>query len=46
MIDACTRKPEGGKLTATHWGEIKEFLMNFFNGLLNYNGFITDICGF
>jgi hypothetical protein len=23
MNDACTREPEGGKLTATHEGEIK-----------------------
>jgi hypothetical protein len=29
MNDACTRKPEGGKLTATHGGEIERFLKKF-----------------
>ena len=45
MNDACTRKPEGGKLTATHGGEIKRN-KNFYDGFLSYNGFITDFLGF
>ncbi len=30
MNDACTRKPEGGKLTAIHGGEIKTIFKEIF----------------
>jgi hypothetical protein len=43
MNDACTRKPEGGKLTATHEGKIKEFLKNVLQRIFElkriYNGY-------
>ncbi len=47
MNDACTRKPEGGKLTASLGGEIITIFKEIFhNGFLSYNGFITDFLGF
>ncbi len=43
MNEACPRQPEGGKLTVTHVGNI---LINFYNGFLSYNVFITDFFEF
>ncbi len=45
MNDACTRKPEGGKLTATHrGGKFKDFFKNFSQRIFElkriYNGFL------
>jgi hypothetical protein len=50
MNDACTRKPEGGKQTATHGGgKLKEFFKNFshcekkriYNGFFRFLAFLA-----
>ena len=45
MNDACTRKPEGGKLTATHGGEIIRIYNGFFGFLAFLAHFDTEFQG-